>query len=373
MQIRRALTLAVAVGLGVTLSAQNVLKEEKKQSKQEQQDAQTLVALLDSAVSGRPVGMDVPAKVTLSPNKDTVVSVSPEGTAGEVAIKFEGAHFIRGQDGKTYVPFTVQVDPKQLSSPSAAMFVRAVDKRQAETPKATSGERTEKKDDQDKDDKNRQEYAWESVHFVNVPQDGLVARAMMLPGGEYDLYFAIKDKNTGDKKQVAKAGLLRKTLSVPDYSGNEFTTSSIILAQSIEPVPTEVTVEQQQEHPYTFGNTRVVPSRDGKLKKSGQLDVVFYIYGSTPDANKKPDVQLDCNFYQKTAEGEKYFNKTAPQMVNASTLPPNFDLAAGHQLPGMVGVPLASFAPGDYRLEIKVTDKPSGKALTREVFFSVVE
>jgi hypothetical protein len=357
----------VALSLGASLSAQNAPKEEKKQNKQEQQDTQTLVALLDSAASGRPVGMDLPAKVAVSPTKDTVVSLSPEGTAGEVAIRFEGAHFIRGQEGKTYVPFTLQIDPKQLSSRSAAMFVRAVDKRAAETPKATSGEREDGKREGD-----RQEYAWESVHFVNVPEDGLIARAMMLTGGEYDLYFAVKDKNTGDKKQVAKAGLLRKTLSVPDYSGNEFTTSSIILAERIEPVSAEVTIEEQQEHPYTFGNTRVVPSRDGKLKKSGQLDVVFYIYGSTPDASKKPDVQLDCNFYQKTAEGEKYFNKTAPQLVNASTLPPNFDLAAGHQLPGMVGVPLESFPPGDYRLEIKVTDKPSGKTLTREVLFSVV-
>jgi len=36
-----------------------------------------------------------------------------------------------------------------------------------------------------------------------------------------------------------------------------------------------------------------------------------------------------------------------------------------------LSVPLATFPPGDYRLEIKVTDKPSGKSLTNNVDFSV--
>jgi hypothetical protein len=34
-------------------------------------------------------------------------------------------------------------------------------------------------------------------------------------------------------------------------------------------------------------------------------------------------------------------------------------------------VPLLSFPPGDYRLEIKITDKPSGKTVTQNVNFSV--
>jgi hypothetical protein len=57
--------------------------------------------------------------------------------------------------------------------------------------------------------------------------------------------------------------------------------------------------------------------------------------------------------------------------MNAQTLPPQFDLAAGHQLPGSLAVPLASFPEGDYRLEVKVTDKTSGASLTRDVPFTV--
>jgi len=53
------------------------------------------------------------------------------------------------------------------------------------------------------------------------------------------------------------------------------------------------------------------------------------------------------------------------------TLPPQFDLAAGHQLQSGQAVPLASFPEGDYRLEIKVTDKIANKTLTREINFTV--
>jgi len=34
-------------------------------------------------------------------------------------------------------------------------------------------------------------------------------------------------------------------------------------------------------------------------------------------------------------------------------------------------VPLASFPEGDYRLEIKVTDKLANKTLTREINFTI--
>ena len=56
--------------------------------------------------------------------------------------------------------------------------------------------------------------------------------------------------------------------------------------------------------------------------------------------------------------------------MNESNLPPQFD-PAKFPVPGGMTVPLTSFGEGDYRLEIKVTDKTSNKVLTRNVNFSV--
>jgi hypothetical protein len=367
MHSRRGLALVVALFVaGTFVAAQNVQQDEKKRNKQEQQDIETLAALVDSAAAGLPVNGDLPAKVTLTVSKDAPVSI-PEAGAGDIPIKWESSHFVKGQDGKTYIPFTLKLDPA-LKGKSLSMYVRAVDKKAAAaTPTATSG--------RDKNDKKKIEPAWENAHFLEVPESGTVSRAMAVSGGEYELFIGLKEKNTGDRKQVAKVGLMRKDLTVPDFAQTELTTSSVILADSVEPVQTAMTNEQQQENPYTFGMVKIVPTTNPAFKKSGLLQVIFWIYGATQDASGKPDVEIQYNFHQKTAEGEKYFNKTQPVQLNASSgsLPPQFNMAAGHQLPGSLEIKLESFPVGEYRLEIKVTDKPSGKSLTRDVPFSVGE
>lgn len=346
MQIRRGVALVVALFIaGSSLVAQNAQKDDKKRNKQEQQDIETLAKLVDG------------------------VSMGQQQAPADLAITWDTNHFVKGQDGKTYVPFTIHIDRSKMSAPGAAMFVRVVSKGAASaTATGTTGEKKN-----NNDEKKKIEYPWENVHFVEVPENGKVSRAMAVPGGDYELFLAVKEKSTGDRKQPpAKVGLLRKDLTVPDFGAAELTTSSVIVADTVEPVQTAMTNEQQQENPYTFGTMKIVPSADPKFKKDGELQVVFWIYGASADAGKKPDVQIEYSFHQKTAEGEKYFNKTAPQQLNATTLPPQFDMALGHQLPGSLVVPLASFPAGDYRLEIKVTDKPSGKTLTRDIAFSVV-
>ena len=82
---------------------------------------------------------------------------------------------------------------------------------------------------------------------------------------------------------------------------------------------------------------------------------------------------MEYNFYQKPPAGaaEKFFNKTSPQDLNGKTLPAAFDMSLGHQLQTGQAVPLASFPAGDYRLEIKVTDKLATKTVTRDVNFTV--
>jgi len=46
-------------------------------------------------------------------------------------------------------------------------------------------------------------------------------------------------------------------------------------------------------------------------------------------------------------------------------------LAVGHLVTGSLSIPLASFEAGDYRLEIKVSDKVSSKSITENVTFNV--
>ena len=198
-----------------------------------------------------------------------------------------------------------------------------------------------------------------------------VSRAFAVPGGDYDVYIALHERKSG-KNQVAKATVFKQSLTVPDYWNGQLTTSSVILADNVEPRTSPPSTQEQIEKPYLIGNTEITPAADNKFLKSDELSVIFMIYNPALK-EKKPDVTVEYKFYQKAADGtEKYFNKTSPTVLNATTLPPQFDFDLGHQLVAGQSVPLASFPEGDYRLEIEIVDNlAQAKKMTRELLFSV--
>jgi hypothetical protein len=287
----------------------------------EQQDMTALSQAVDAVAAGRP--------------------------ATDAFVTWLGNHFIRSQGDSIYIPFSVNIDKAALPSPTAAIYVRAVNRQ----PAAAGAPR----------------YAWESTHFVDVPSPGQVSRAIALTPGTYDLFVAVKEKGAG--APAARVGVLRQELTVPPFSA-DLSTSSIILARALEQLPAPLPPEKQQDNPYVFGPLRVVPVPDSTFAKNADLQVLFWIYGASQTAGK-PDVQVEFSFHQRLPEGEKYFNRTNPQELNAKTLPAEFNLTAGHQLLSSLLIPLTSFPPGLYRLEIKVTDKPSGRSLTNNVNFTV--
>ena len=336
MHFRRVLALAVTVAAltsGPALVAQENdeqqdRREQEQRSQQEQRDIQALVQMVDAAAAGT------------------------QPAPADIGLQWEGNHFMRGADGLTYVPFSLAVDAAQLAAPGAALYVRAVSKNAAPEPDPAA------------EPPPTAEYGWDDVNFIDVQPDGKLARAMVLEPGEYEVFVAIKEASPleeQDNQPPAKAALLRRDITVPGFNGAALNVSSVLIG-AIEPLPEPLPAEQQKENPYVFGQLSVAVSTDFRLKKSGELNMVFWVYGARL-TDGKPDVQIEYNFHQRTAEGETYFNKAAPQLLNASTLPPQFDSAI-HQLTGMLLVPLASFPVGDYRLEITVTDEVSGETLT---------
>jgi hypothetical protein len=261
------------------------------------------------------------------------------------------------------------------------LYWRVVSKDPAAAPPAPTPGKNDKKDDKDKKDKNaRPEYAWEDVAYeVPVPPPAAgatgpvrLARAFSVPAGNYDVYIVAKEPTSQQKgASPPKVAALKQTVTVPDFWNGELNTSSVILAQRMDPLPAPLTPQQQIDRPYVLGQTDIVPQLELKFSKKAELQPVFFVYNPKLDTANKPDVMIEYNFYTKPAGGaEKPFNHTSPQYYNAQTLP-QFDAAAGHQVPGGLAIPLTSFPEGDYRLEIKVTDNISKKSLTRDVNFTV--
>jgi hypothetical protein len=396
MQARRVLEVSVVIlFLSATLPAlaqrNNDTSKQPMRSAQEQQDIQALVQTVEVALLSD-VGIQVPAPGAPAPQTPPTAKPltlgAPDSSQGDIPIKWESNHFVKGQTD-TYIPFTLTVDRSAVPS-GAALWIRIVNVEQAAAFAASITAPRPQGNTRNQPAPARTVFAWDNGSFVDVPEGGKLSRAIQLRPGQYVAYIAIKEKSTAapaanqrnDRNRndrnapppavaPGKVGLLRHEITVPDFGVADLATSSVIVARSVEQVAAPPT--DQESNPYVFGPMRIVPSPDGNFAKSAELSVIFWIYNAQAAATGKPDVTIDYNFYQKLAEGEKYFNKTAPQQLNAQTLPPEFNVAAGHQLPGSLVVPLTSFPVSDYRLEIKVTDKTSGKSVTQNVNFSVLQ
>jgi hypothetical protein len=155
---------------------------------------------------------------------------------------------------------------------------------------------------------------------------------------------------------------------VPDLSTG-LTTSSIILAKSLAEAPAQLSPQQQLEEPFTIGGNRITPKFIPTYSKADELLFVFFIYNQGAGASGKPDVEVNYLFYR--AAETKPFSKAATSTFNATTLPAEFNASAGHQLVVGQGIPLASFAPGDYKAEISITDKSNNQTIKRDVPFTV--
>jgi hypothetical protein len=333
---RRVLALAIAAAFA-TVSAtafaeqRGDQKNQPKRSKQEQQEIAQVVKVVDAVMAGEPAPGDI--QMSLTP------------------------FFLKSQEQRTFVPFVLTVNGAPASD--AALYIRVVNPAETPDPKA-----------------KKIEYPWDDIHFLSQAQvnaaQGRIHRVFMAPPGTYDVYVAMKERlpEKAPRDAQAKMGVLKTQVTVPDFWNGDLTTSSIIVADNVNVLTAMPSPEEARERPFVFGAQELIPAADMEFAKDDQLATFFQVYNAGLDEAGKPNLVLEYNFHRTEGGAEKFFNKTAPQAVNASMLPPTFD-PSKFPVPGGIEVPLKSFPEGEYRLEIKVTDKVSGKVVTRDVNFTV--
>jgi len=337
--LRRSAAIAVATAVAVAFAAPVLFAQQKgdtknqpKRSKQEQAEIEQVVKLVDSVMTGaQPAPTDI--QMTLSP------------------------YFMKSQEQRTFVPFVLNVTGAPATD--SMLFIRVVNPSAQPDPKT-----------------KRIEHPWEDVHFLTAAQmsaaQGKLSRVFMAAPGTYDVYIAMKERvpEKAPKDMAPKTGVLKTQVTVPDYWSGELTTSSVIVADKVNVLDSMPSPEEARERPFVFGAQELVPAADLVFTKGEQLATFFQVYNAALDPSGKPNLLLEYNFHRKEGGAEKFFNKTAPQTINASMLPPTFD-PAKFPVPGGIEVPLASFPEGEYRLEIKVTDNVNKKTVTRDVNFTV--
>ncbi len=330
MAIRRVVALAVAVAVSSSfVLAQSAKPDTKKRSKQEQREIEEIVKVVDGVMAGQPAPTDIQMVIT--------------------------PYFLKSQEARTFVPFVLDV--KGAPAADSAMYVRVVNPEAKPDPKA-----------------KKVEYTWDDIHFVPAAQvsTAKLNRVFMAPPGTYDVYLAIKERlpEKAPKGQVAKVGVLKQSITVPDFQNGEMNTSSLLVTDKVNAVNAPISADESRERPFVFGAQELIPAADMDFAKSEELSIFFQVYNPGLDQAGKPNIVMEYEFHKKEGDAEKFFNKTNPQTVSAANLPPQFD-PAKFPVPGGISVPLQSFAEGSYRLAIKVTDKVSGKVISRDVNFTV--
>jgi len=177
---------------------------------------------------------------------------------------------------------------------------------------------------------------------ANLDQPTLFQETRYLTPGKYKVHITVEDQNS------QSTGVQDYMLNVPRIPDQSLQASSMILAYSVTDLPSRgLGVE-----PFALGDKKVKPNVTGIFRSDQNLNVWQEFYGLTLDqTSRKPSATIEMLISQNKKEIKK--------LVSDST-----ELTgSGLQMKYSNSVPLVDFAPGQYEVQIKVTDN-----LTKESF-----
>jgi GWxTD domain-containing protein len=185
-------------------------------------------------------------------------------------------------------------------------------------------------------------------------------KALPLRPGRYKVDIAVKDVN-GDRKGVWSRGIV-----VPEYSDDKLSTSSLIVADVMEPVPTKDVSTGQFVIGLNKVRPRVAPA-NGKpalFKRSRDQKVNFWIqvYNlGVDDKTHKPSATFEYDIVNIAT------NKAVVQKTESTDTMGNI----GEQVTLQKSIAAANLQPGIYRIDIKVNDNVSKQTIDPSATFAV--
>jgi len=182
-------------------------------------------------------------------------------------------------------------------------------------------------------------------------------KALPLKPGRYKLDIVVKDVN-GDR-----TGVYGRALPVPDFSDDRLSSSSLILADQMEPVAAKNVGTGNFVIGATKVRPRVAPS-DGKpisFKRNQKLNFWMQVYNlSVDEKTHKPSATIEYNVTDSA-------NKAVIHTVESTETMGN----VGEQVTLQKTLAAANLQPGLYKIEIKVNDNLSKQTVDPTATFVV--
>jgi GWxTD domain-containing protein len=198
-------------------------------------------------------------------------------------------------------------------------------------------------------------------HTVEVPvvaqmlaeemkRSSIWQESVPLAPGMYRLNIVCKDVVAGTVNNYEAA------LTVPRFDDEKLSSSSLILADVIEKVPTKQIGAGQ----FVVGTTKVRPRISDSFRHDEKMGIYLQLYNFGPDEKtQKPNGTIQYEIV-KAGSTEKVLDFS--EAINGNS---------ASQITVEKLLPLQSMAPGKYELKMRVTDKNRNQTLTPTASFTV--
>lgn len=184
-------------------------------------------------------------------------------------------------------------------------------------------------------------------------RSSIYQHSVPLAPGMYRLNVVVKDVVGGNLNNYEMA------LNVPRYDDEKLASSSLILADLIEKVPTRSIGTGQ----FVIASTKVRPRLTDSFRRDEKLGIYLQLYNFGPDEKtQKPNGSIE---YEVIRNGS---NEKVLEFSEDVTAIPG---ASANQVTIEKLLPLQSMQPGQYTLKLKVTDKNRNQVLTPSATFTV--
>jgi GWxTD domain-containing protein len=185
---------------------------------------------------------------------------------------------------------------------------------------------------------------------ANLDRPNLYQVTTYLAPGKYKLHLTVEDKNS---QSIKTDDILLSPPRIPDQT---LQASSMILAYSVTDMPPKSVGTEM----FVLGDKKVKPNISGVFKQDEPLNVWQEIYGLAADqTTHKPSASIEMLITQNKQEVKKI-------VTDSSEL-----AGSGLQMKYSNSVPLKDFAPGQYEVQIKVTDNISKETSVTSKNFTV--
>jgi hypothetical protein len=186
-----------------------------------------------------------------------------------------------------------------------------------------------------------------------IKKQSLYQKSIPLAPGMYRLNVVAKDVVGGNMNNYEMA------MTVPHYDDEKLASSSLILADVIEKVPTRSIGAGQ----FVVGGSKVRPRITDTFKQDEKMGIYLQLYNFGPDEKtQKPNGTIEYEVV-KNGTNEKIFDFAE----DVAKVPD----ASAQQVTIEKLLPLQSLKPGQYTLKMKVTDKNRNQTLSPNATFTV--